>query len=161
MNSNIHISRGEKLIGIFPEEDIQQLLSSKTVLLNDLYWRKGNLNWLPLSNAFPRSSPLPHVSDFCAQAAADPPRVSGPRRHSYDQFRAQASDMSIFSLALSPSLKVASIGGLVGIVSVSRNSTPMPYGDRIVLYFIFAASLSAIFFLVTYIISLLIYASKK
>ena len=54
--ANIHINRSGAALGIFPEEEVREGLSTGRFIGTDLGWREGMPSWLPLSQ-FPEFAP--------------------------------------------------------------------------------------------------------
>lgn len=59
----LYIQRDGQQFGPYSEQDAQQYLRDGTLLTNDLAWRDGLADWIPLSEllalSFPRSTPPP------------------------------------------------------------------------------------------------------
>jgi hypothetical protein len=68
---------------------------------------------------------------------------------------------SIWQQALPPAFKAASFGGLIAAMSIFGSRAEATFGQRILLYIVFAALLAALFFAVVYLIAVMIYAAKR
>lgn len=68
----IHISKDDKQLGVFSEEQIESMIASKMLSPSDLYWKEGMEDWLSLRTGF---------SSF----ASTPPPLRNSRQEDFQQ----------------------------------------------------------------------------
>jgi len=54
----VHVTRGEQALGIWPLNEVRELLASEFLLPTDDYWIAGQPDWLPLSQLPPAKESL-------------------------------------------------------------------------------------------------------
>lgn len=56
---DIYFARDGKILGLYPDDGVYQLLEGRAVAPTDYYWHEGMACWQPIASKWETASPLP------------------------------------------------------------------------------------------------------
>lgn len=69
---DVYFARDGRVLGLYPDDGVPQLLEGRAVMASDYYWHEGMASWEPIASRWESASPLPSIAGNTAPPPALP-----------------------------------------------------------------------------------------